>query len=79
MRQEGLLIEESHPVFGDYWRPPVRVGFEHLSSRLAPAAAAGEHTRAILAELGHAPETISRWLEMGVVDVWEPTPVPAEA
>ena len=70
MEREGLLIEASHPVFGDYWRPPVRVGFERLRPRLGPATAAGEHTRAILVELGHPPDAVERMLATGVAEEW---------
>ena len=70
MERQGLLIEASHPVYGDYWRPPVRVGFERLRSRLGPATAAGEHTRAILAELGHPPAAVERMLATGVAEAW---------
>jgi crotonobetainyl-CoA:carnitine CoA-transferase CaiB-like acyl-CoA transferase len=50
---EGLLQPEDHPVFGAYWRLPAKVRFTESGNRLAPASAAGEHTRAILEELGY--------------------------
>jgi crotonobetainyl-CoA:carnitine CoA-transferase CaiB-like acyl-CoA transferase len=73
LEDEKLLIEASHPAFGDYWRPPVRVGFERLPSRLGPAAAAGEHTRAILTELGRSPSEIDALLASGAAIEWTPT------
>jgi crotonobetainyl-CoA:carnitine CoA-transferase CaiB-like acyl-CoA transferase len=73
LEDEKLLIEASHPAFGDYWRPPVRVGFERMRSRLGPAAAAGEHTRAILAELGHSPSEIDALLASGAAIEWAQT------
>jgi crotonobetainyl-CoA:carnitine CoA-transferase CaiB-like acyl-CoA transferase len=72
MEDEKLLIEASHPAFGDYWRPPVRVGFERLRPRLGPAAAAGEHTRTILAELGRSPAEIDALLACGAAAEWAP-------
>ncbi|HVM64383.1 MAG TPA: CoA transferase [Acidimicrobiales bacterium] len=73
MEDEKLLIEASHPAFGDYWRPPVRVGFERLRPRLGPAAAPGEHTRAILAELGRSPSEIDALLASGAAIEWAQT------
>ena len=70
MEQEKLLIEADHPVFGSYWRPPAKVGFEGFATRLAPACAAGEHTRAILAELGHDSAAINHLTAMGVTQAW---------
>jgi len=70
LEDEKLLIEASHPAFGEYWRPPVRVGFERLPSRLGPAAAAGEHTRAVLAELGRSPAEIDALLRSGAATEW---------
>ena len=70
MEVEKLLIEADHPVFGSYWRPPAKVGFEGFPARLAPACAAGEHTRPILAELGYGPEAIDRLLTAGVTQAW---------
>ncbi len=70
MEEEKLLIEAEHPVFGSYWRPPAKVGFEGFANRLAPACAAGEHTRAILAELGYDEESIDRLAAAGVTQEW---------
>jgi crotonobetainyl-CoA:carnitine CoA-transferase CaiB-like acyl-CoA transferase len=70
MEEEKLLIEAEHPVFGSYWRPPAKVGFEGFPSRLAPACAAGEHTRAILAELGYDEEGIDRMAAAGITQAW---------
>jgi crotonobetainyl-CoA:carnitine CoA-transferase CaiB-like acyl-CoA transferase len=50
---EGLLRPEAHPVFGDYWRLPAKVRFTESANHLAPASAPGEHTQAILEELGY--------------------------
>jgi len=72
MEDEKLLIEASHPAYGDYWRPPVRVGFARLRPRLGPAAAAGEHTRSILIELGRSPAEIEALLASGAAAEWLP-------
>jgi crotonobetainyl-CoA:carnitine CoA-transferase CaiB-like acyl-CoA transferase len=70
MEEEKLLIEAEHPVFGSYWRPPAKVGFEGFPPRLAPACAAGEHTRAILTELGYDQERVDRLAASGVTQTW---------
>jgi crotonobetainyl-CoA:carnitine CoA-transferase CaiB-like acyl-CoA transferase len=72
MEDEKLLIEASHPAFGEHWRPPVRVGFERMAPRLGPAAAAGEHTRAILGELGRSPAEVEALLTCGAAAEWAP-------
>ncbi|HUJ64205.1 MAG TPA: CoA transferase, partial [Acidimicrobiales bacterium] len=72
MEQEKLLIEADHPLFGRHWRPPAKVGFERYPARLAPACAAGEHSRSILAELGYDREAIDRLAATGVTQEWRP-------
>jgi crotonobetainyl-CoA:carnitine CoA-transferase CaiB-like acyl-CoA transferase len=72
MEQEKLLIEADHPVFGSYWRPPAKVGFEGFAARLGPACAAGEHSGSILAELGYDTEAIDGLAATGVTQAWRP-------
>jgi crotonobetainyl-CoA:carnitine CoA-transferase CaiB-like acyl-CoA transferase len=72
MEDHKLLIEAQHPLFGEYWRPPVRVDFADADPRLDPASAPGEHTRAILAQLGRDRAETDRLLEDGIVQAWEP-------
>jgi crotonobetainyl-CoA:carnitine CoA-transferase CaiB-like acyl-CoA transferase len=78
--QQKLLMEASQPIFGDYWRPPVKIDFETLTPRLAPAAAIGEHSRSLLAELGYPPGEVQQLVDAGAVGVWhrpgETTPYP---
>jgi crotonobetainyl-CoA:carnitine CoA-transferase CaiB-like acyl-CoA transferase len=74
LEDEKLLIEAAHAVLGEYWRAPVRVGMERMAPRLAPAAAAGEHTRAILAELGRSPSEIDALLRSGAAAEWAAPP-----
>jgi crotonobetainyl-CoA:carnitine CoA-transferase CaiB-like acyl-CoA transferase len=58
MSFEGFLIEHydlapaSHPTFGDYYRLPPKVHIAGTTPRAAPACGVGEHTRAILEEIG---------------------------
>ena len=77
MEDEKLLVEASHPAFGEYWRVPVRVGFERMRSRLGPAAAAGEHTRSLLEELGRSPAQVEALLASGAAVEWAPPAPPS--
>jgi len=63
---EGLLTAADHPTYGSYWRLPPKVSFSGSKPRLAPACAAGEHSRAILAELGYDDDAIARLVAAGV-------------
>jgi crotonobetainyl-CoA:carnitine CoA-transferase CaiB-like acyl-CoA transferase len=67
---EKLLLEAAHPAFGSYWRPPVKIEFERMSSRLGPAAAIGEHSRALLGEIGYPADRIEQLVSEGVVGTW---------
>jgi crotonobetainyl-CoA:carnitine CoA-transferase CaiB-like acyl-CoA transferase len=77
--EQGLLCEASHPVFGEYWRPPVKVTLDSAPARLGPAAAVGEHTRPVLAELGYSDADVDRLCRAGVVACWTEEPVAAGA
>lgn len=66
LEEAGLLTPMEHPAYPPYWRLPVRVRFSRSGSRLAPAAAAGEHSRGLLAELGRDPAAIEDLLAAGV-------------
>jgi crotonobetainyl-CoA:carnitine CoA-transferase CaiB-like acyl-CoA transferase len=65
--REGLLIPEDHPVFGPFWRAPVKVELSASTPRLAPVCGLGEHSRAILEELGYEPEAIDTLVARGLV------------
>jgi crotonobetainyl-CoA:carnitine CoA-transferase CaiB-like acyl-CoA transferase len=65
--REGLLLPEDHEVFGPFWRAPVKVHLSATSPRIEPVAGLGEHTRAILAELGRDEDEIDRLVAAGVV------------
>jgi crotonobetainyl-CoA:carnitine CoA-transferase CaiB-like acyl-CoA transferase len=62
LKDSGLLVAESHPMFGDYFRVPGRVDFSGTEVRLAPAAALGEHTLPVLRELGYDGAAIASML-----------------
>jgi crotonobetainyl-CoA:carnitine CoA-transferase CaiB-like acyl-CoA transferase len=56
--REGLLLPEDHPVFGPFWRAPVKIEMSENPPRLAPVCGLGEHSRAILEELGYDRDAI---------------------
>jgi crotonobetainyl-CoA:carnitine CoA-transferase CaiB-like acyl-CoA transferase len=65
--QEGRLLPEDHPVFGPFWRAPVKVEMSDHSPRLDPVCGLGEHSRAILEELGYDDDAIGDLVARGVV------------
>jgi crotonobetainyl-CoA:carnitine CoA-transferase CaiB-like acyl-CoA transferase len=80
LADEGLLRPEEHASFGSYWRLPAKVRFSESGNRLARASAVGEHTRAILEELGYTTaERAALEANHVVFQRDEDAPLPAEA
>jgi crotonobetainyl-CoA:carnitine CoA-transferase CaiB-like acyl-CoA transferase len=69
----NLLIESEHPSFGQYWRPPIKVEFDRMPARIGPAAAVGESTLEILAELGYSEGEAAALVAAGVAGA-QPAP-----
>jgi crotonobetainyl-CoA:carnitine CoA-transferase CaiB-like acyl-CoA transferase len=67
LRETGLVAEVDHPSFGRIVRHGLPVRFSETPGRLAPGCILGQHTRAILEELGYAPERIAELEEKQVV------------
>jgi crotonobetainyl-CoA:carnitine CoA-transferase CaiB-like acyl-CoA transferase len=65
--QEGRLLPEDHPVFGPFWRAPVKVEMSANPPRLDPVCGLGEHSRAILEELGYDGDAIDDLVARGLV------------
>jgi crotonobetainyl-CoA:carnitine CoA-transferase CaiB-like acyl-CoA transferase len=65
--QEGRLLPEDHPVFGPFWRAPVKVEMSDHSPRLDPVCGLGEHSRAILEELGYDDDAVGDLVAHGIV------------
>ena len=68
--ESGLLTQVEAPRFGEFWRYSPVVSFSETSGRAGPGPLKGQHTRAILRELGYAEEQILDLKERKVV-VWE--------
>ena len=70
VRELNLLADVEAPRFGEFWRYSPLVSFSETSGRAGPGPLKGQHTRAILKELGYAEEQILDLRERKVVD-WE--------
>ena len=72
MSSSGLVAEAEHPVWGRYqrWGPTVR--FSDAPDRLGGGVYAGQHTDAILAELGCSDGETAELRAQGVVDSQPP-------
>jgi crotonobetainyl-CoA:carnitine CoA-transferase CaiB-like acyl-CoA transferase len=67
IRQTGLAAEVDHPSFGRMVRHGLPVRLSETPGRLAPGCVLGQHTRAILEELGYSPERIAELEDKQVV------------
>jgi crotonobetainyl-CoA:carnitine CoA-transferase CaiB-like acyl-CoA transferase len=66
-RRLDLIVEREHPVLGPYPRMKPLVTFSR-SSTLAPATPSlGQHTEAVLTELGYSPQHIAKLRAAGVI------------
>ena len=70
VRENGLLTGVEAPRFGQFWRYSPVVSFSETSGRAGPGPLKGQHTRAILTELGYTNDQILSLRERKVVD-WE--------
>jgi crotonobetainyl-CoA:carnitine CoA-transferase CaiB-like acyl-CoA transferase len=70
----GFMVETAHPAFADYapggryWRHgPVLNFSETPCAEGLPYAELGEHTSAILADLGYSVDSVKKFVEQGVI------------
>ncbi len=54
-----MLIEVEHPTFGEHVRLKPHIAFSRSATVAEPGSLAGQHTDAILTELGYSPERIA--------------------
>ena len=71
LAEQGLLRPDAHPAFRDFWRLPSKIDFAGEEFQPGPAAALGEHSRALLEEIGYTPEQISELVDAGTLGVWQ--------
>jgi crotonobetainyl-CoA:carnitine CoA-transferase CaiB-like acyl-CoA transferase len=74
LRETGLVVEVEHPRFGPVLRAGPPVALSETPARVAPGCLVGQHTAAILAELGYAPERIDELTAQGTVFGGAPHP-----
>jgi crotonobetainyl-CoA:carnitine CoA-transferase CaiB-like acyl-CoA transferase len=67
LRETELVAEVDHPLFGPVLRHGVPVRLSATPGRLAPGCLTGEHTGALLTELGYSTSAIEDLVERGVV------------
>jgi crotonobetainyl-CoA:carnitine CoA-transferase CaiB-like acyl-CoA transferase len=62
-----MLVQVEHPTFGDHVRLRPYVSFSRSATVAEPGVLAGEHTDAILSELGYSTEAVADLRERKVV------------
>lgn len=67
----GLVAEVEHPRFGSYLRHAEAVRLSDVQPKLGGACEVGQHTEAILAELGYSPSEIAGLLDANVAAQWQ--------
>ena len=67
----GLVTANEHPDFGPYWQHLPNVEFSRSSSRVGPPCGIGEHSTAILAELGYSDADIRAWITQPAHQNWQ--------
>jgi crotonobetainyl-CoA:carnitine CoA-transferase CaiB-like acyl-CoA transferase len=67
LRETGLVVEVDHPTFGPILRAAPALRFSETPTRVAPSCLVGQHTAAILAELGYDEERIAKLEAGGIV------------
>ncbi len=65
--QQDLLLPMEHPEFGPYWQPPAKLMFDGAAGAASPTCSLGEHTVAILTELGYTADHVTELREAGAV------------
>ena len=70
VRENRFTTEVETPRLGKFWRHSPILRFSHTKGKVGPGPLKGEHTKAILQELGYSDAETSELKEHGIVD-WE--------
>ena len=70
VQENGFTTRVETPRLGKFWRYSPLLRFSHTKAKAEPGMLKGQHTEAILRELGYSREQITALKERGVVD-WE--------
>jgi len=70
VRENCFLTEVEAPRLGKFWRYSPLINFSHTRGKVGPGPLKGQHTQAIVRELGYGDAEICDLKERGVVD-WE--------
>jgi crotonobetainyl-CoA:carnitine CoA-transferase CaiB-like acyl-CoA transferase len=71
LRQTGMVVEIDHPFFGLILRAGPAMRFSETPARIAPSCLNGQHTRAILRELGYDDDAIDKLKADAIINVLE--------
>jgi formyl-CoA transferase len=67
LRKSGSIVEVDHPKRGKYLTVGSPIKFSDLTPEITASPLLGEHTDAVLAELGYTPDQIATYHAVGVV------------
>ncbi|MCY4163457.1 MAG: CoA transferase [bacterium] len=65
--QNGVLAEVNHPTFDDYFRLAPMVRFSRSETVAKPGCLLGQHTNAVLAELGYSAKQMASLKDQGII------------
>ncbi|MBI4234083.1 MAG: CoA transferase [Chloroflexi bacterium] len=72
VQENGFTTEVEHPRWGAFWRHSPVITFSLTPGRVGPGPLRGQHTRAVLRELGYSDSQIAELRQRRVVDWEEP-------
>ena len=70
VQENGFTTEVESRRLGRFWRHSPILRFSHTQGRVGPGPLKGEHTQAILREMGYSQKVVHDMKERGVVE-WE--------
>ena len=71
----AVETEDENPRYGRYIRPGGIVHFSEMTGRYRAAPYAGQHTRAVMREVGYSDQQIDEYRERRIVEWEEVNPI----